>query len=120
MPPKQTVIHCTEIDIWNQFMNSGSNKLTVVDVYTSWCGPCEVMVPIFKNIYLLTDDADSRLQFLQIDSEKVPALKQFGGSSKPCFAFYLNGKLLPDVIRGANAPAITKFIKDHLPVKTEG
>eukprot|EP00742_Colponemidia_sp_Colp-10_P002402 GILJ01002560.1.p1 GENE.GILJ01002560.1~~GILJ01002560.1.p1 ORF type:complete len:123 (-),score=20.63 GILJ01002560.1:219-587(-) len=115
MPPKkETQTFVSDVETWNSFISSTNHRLVVVDVFSSWCGPCEVMIPTFKNINLQLDESDARIQFLAADADKVPAVKQHAGTSKPRFVFYKAGKVVGE-IHGANAPAIVKFIMENVP-----
>lgn len=38
----------------------------VVDVHKAWCGPCAVMEPTWKRIFLDNDDADNRIDFVSV------------------------------------------------------
>lgn len=68
------------------------SSTTVIDVFKTWCGPCEVIVPTFERVWLDYDEADKRVKFLAIDDsvltdEQKEALPLHEGS-KPLFLVY--------------------------------
>jgi len=50
---------------------SGSDKPVLVDFYATWCGPCQMMVPILEQVNTQLKD---RLQVVKIDTDKYPQL----------------------------------------------
>merc|ERR1719181_1532597 len=100
---------------WDSWMGT-ENKLLVVDIHKAWCGPCEVMNPTFRRLFLELDDSENRLQFLTADSSKISQLSEFAEnpSCKPLFKLYKNGQEL-DTITGANAPKIQSLVMEHVP-----
>ena len=65
----------------------------VVDVHKDWCGPCEVMKPTYRRLFLNLDDAENRVQFLTANVSKLAAFAEFGEdpSVKPLFIMYKVG-----------------------------
>jgi hypothetical protein len=57
-------------------VNETSQKLTIVDVHLSWCGPCILMQKIFQQMALRIDEWEARIEFLICDIEKVPYLSE--------------------------------------------
>jgi hypothetical protein len=43
-----------------------SKLSSVVDLHKEWCGPCEVMEPTFRRIFLDMDSADQRLAYFSV------------------------------------------------------
>jgi len=101
---------------WDYWMKESEKKLLVIDIHKSWCGPCQVMNPTFRRIFLDTDDADQRLQFLSADSSKISALaeRNENPSCKPFFQVYSNGASVGE-ITGANAPSLQTLILENMP-----
>ncbi|HBS47588.1 TPA: thioredoxin [Candidatus Dependentiae bacterium] len=63
----------------------------VIDVYATWCGPCQMMLPIFEEV---SKELSDKYKFvkLNIDESRELAFK-FGISSVPTFVFIKNGKI---------------------------
>lgn len=39
---------------------------TVLDIHQNWCGPCSVMEPTYRRIWLENDEADKRVRFFTV------------------------------------------------------
>src|SRR2546425_121335 len=64
----------------------------IVDVYASWCGPCQFMKPIFMQ---LEDEFKDRYRFATLNVEEDRDLSnELGISSIPAFLFFKNGTLV--------------------------
>jgi thioredoxin 1 len=64
----------------------GKSTLPVVlDVYATWCGPCQQMAPIFEE---LSDELGSKYKFakLNVDEAREISIK-YGVTSVPTFIF---------------------------------
>jgi thioredoxin 1 len=64
----------------------GNSKLPVVlDVYATWCGPCQQMAPIFEE---LAQELEGKYKFakLNVDEAREISIK-YGVTSVPTFIF---------------------------------
>jgi thioredoxin 1 len=69
-----------------------STKPVVVDVYASWCGPCQQMQPIFA---ALEKEMGEQYKFVQLNVDEARELSiKFGITSVPTFLFIKNGQVL--------------------------
>jgi thioredoxin 1 len=67
------------------------DKPIVIDVYATWCGPCQQMKPIFND---LAKEFDGRAKFTALNVDEVRDLSiMFGVTSVPTFVFYYNGEM---------------------------
>lgn len=64
----------------------------ILDVYASWCGPCQYMTPIFEE---LESELSDKYKFAKtnIDEERDIAIK-YNVSSIPTFVFIKKGQVL--------------------------
>ncbi|CAD7954077.1 unnamed protein product [Amoebophrya sp. A25] len=96
-------------------------RLIILDVYHSWYGPCAQMEPTFKSTATNTDFFDMRGIFYNMEIGVVPELSEKyiekKPKSKPLFLFYLNGKIVAEVL-GCDSPQILGALEEHLPVYT--
>jgi len=57
----------------------------VLDIYATWCGPCQHMSPIFEE---LAKEFESKYKFAKINVDESRELSiQYGVSSVPTFIF---------------------------------
>ena len=69
-----------------------SSLPVLIDVYATWCGPCQQMEPIFEE--LAKELAGKyKLVKINIDEERDLAIK-YNVSSIPTFLFIKNGELV--------------------------
>lgn len=63
----------------------------VIDVYASWCGPCQQMAPIFE---VLAKELKDEYKFVKLNVDEARDLSiQFGVTSVPTFIFVKNGQV---------------------------
>eukprot|EP00051_Salpingoeca_urceolata_P013476 m.169275 g.169275 ORF g.169275 m.169275 type:complete len:538 (-) comp17802_c1_seq3:45-1658(-) len=94
---------------WESYIQTPGLK--VVDAYTEWCGPCVALTQTMRKNKL--ELSDELLTFATANSNKVDALSSFSGTSRPTILFY-GGEVLVDVQQGADGPALSRRIKQHL------
>ncbi len=92
-----------EFEVLNEFKAEiQSDKLTVVDFYADWCGPCVAIAP--KYIELASKHTD--VHFLKVNVDKGEAIaEEFAIEAMPTFLFFKNGKQV-DKIVGADIKSI--------------
>ena len=66
-----------------------SDKLTVVDFWATWCGPCMMLGPVMEEVSAEMPDVD----FYKVNTdENVSLAMQLGIDAIPCVFFFRNGK----------------------------
>ncbi|XP_052417567.1 thioredoxin-like [Carassius gibelio] len=94
----------------NALKNAG-NKLVVVDFTATWCGPCQMIGPIFKAESEKPEN--SNVVFLKVDVDDAQDVSAFCDiKSMPTFQFYKNGKKI-DEFSGSNKDKLLKKISEH-------
>lgn len=69
---------------------SGSDVPVLVDFYATWCGPCQMMVPILDQV---NAHLKGRLQVVKIDTDKYPQLaSQYQVYALPTLVLFKNGQ----------------------------
>ncbi|CAK0846629.1 unnamed protein product [Prorocentrum cordatum] len=96
-------------------ISDAGNKLHIVDVYTKWCGPCNAMVPTFKNLQVNVDAFEDRCTISQVERNMLDEYRErFPDTSKPRFLFYKEGQEV-NFVEGVKAPEILEIIEKNLP-----
>lgn len=67
------------------------NKPVLVDFYADWCGPCQMMAPVLKEVALELGD---QVSIIKIDVDKnQPIAQRFGVRSIPNLILFKNGEI---------------------------
>ncbi|PSB35207.1 thioredoxin [filamentous cyanobacterium Phorm 46] len=91
---------------------SSSDLPVLVDFYATWCGPCQMMVPILEEVSGQTKD---RLMVVKIDTDKYEQLaSQYHINALPTLVLFKNGAEV-DRIEGVLQPAqLISRLQPHL------
>lgn len=69
-----------------------AQKPVIIDVYASWCGPCQQMMPIFEE---LDKEHGDKYKFVKLNVDESRDLAvQYGVTSIPTFVFIKNGQVV--------------------------
>ncbi len=69
-----------------------TDKPVLIDFYATWCGPCQMLAPILKDV---KNNLGERISIIKIDVDKnqeLAAMQQVRGV--PTMLLYQNGKQL--------------------------
>lgn len=89
-----------------------SSLPVVVDVYAAWCGPCQMMAPLFEELATQHAASYSFLK-LDVDAERDVAVR-FGIMSIPTFLFFKQGTLAGQEMGYMSKADLESKIKQHL------
>lgn len=68
-----------------------STKPVLVDFYTEWCQPCQILIPVLHEI---VRDLGDRIKVIKIDIEKNREVSHmYGVGQLPTLMLFKNGKL---------------------------
>lgn len=89
-----------------------SSKPVILDVYASWCGPCQQMIPIFQE---LEKELGSTYTFakLNVDEARDISIK-LGVTSVPTFIFVKNGQIKAKETGYISKDGLKEKIATHL------
>ncbi|KAG9130840.1 hypothetical protein Leryth_016975 [Lithospermum erythrorhizon] len=67
-----------------------SDKPVLVDFYATWCGPCQLMVPILNEV---GESLQDKIKIVKIDTEKYPAIaNKYNIQALPTFIVFKDGE----------------------------
>lgn len=79
-----------------------SNKLTVVDFWAEWCGPCRAIGPVIEE---LSKEYDGKVNVGKVNVDHNPQISMnYGITSIPAILFIKNGQVV-DKLVGAQPKA---------------
>jgi len=81
-----------------------SNKPIILDVYATWCGPCQQMTPIIEELEKEFGD-EYKFAKLNVDEAREISIKDYGVTSVPTFVFIKNG-----VVKGKETGYMSKEV----------
>lgn len=84
-----------------------SDKMVLVDFYADWCGPCQMMVPIIKEIS--EERQDIKVCKLNVDNNPNMAMK-YKVASIPFFAIFKNGEVYKKTLGYQSKEDILKLL----------
>ena len=69
-----------------KLLETNANKLTVVDFTASWCGPCQMIAPVYEKMSKKYTDVD----FVKVDvDENEETAEKCEVEAMPTFIFYV-------------------------------
>ncbi len=81
----------------------------LVDFYADWCGPCQMMSPILKEV---AQELGDQVKIIKIDVDKnQPLAQQFGVRSIPTLILFKNGKVVSKKAGLLTKRDLTSFLK---------
>jgi thioredoxin 1 len=90
-----TMLIISDIKVFTQQIINGTG-LQIVRFCTEWSGPCQIMAPIYREMYNRYKQSAS---FYRIDVDKSPLLKkEFGIVELPSILFYKNGNVIDHAV----------------------
>ena len=69
-----------------------SNKPVILDIYATWCGPCQQMNPILDELEKELGDT-YKFAKLNVDEAREISIKDYGVTSVPTFVFIKDGAI---------------------------
>ena len=83
-----------------------SDKLTMVDFWAEWCGPCRAIGPVVEE---LSKEYDGKVNIGKVNVDKNPQLSiNYGITSIPAIVFVKGGKVVDKLV---GAQPKSNFVK---------
>ena len=89
-----------------------SEKLTLVDFWAEWCGPCKQIGPILEEI---ADEKKEKLKILKLNIDANPETPQkYNVRGIPTLMLFKDGTLVDTKIGSLPKPNLNDWIESHL------
>lgn len=89
-----------------------SEKLVLVDLYATWCGPCRALAPVLEEIAEKYQD-QIKVVKVNVDEEESIAAR-FGVMSIPTVLFFRDGKTVASFVGLKSPSEIESIVEKHL------
>lgn len=89
-----------------------SDKLSMIDFWAEWCGPCRAIGPVVEE---LSKEYEGKVNVGKVDVDKNPDLSvQYGITSIPAILFVKEGKVVDKLIGAQPKSNFVKRLEAHL------
>lgn len=102
------MITITEKNFVSEVENS--DRLTIIDFWAAWCGPCKMLSPVFQEL----SEEFPEVKFCKVNVDEQRELaKKFGIGGIPTLVFMLDGNIAETVIGYRAKEELAQLIKDY-------
>lgn len=89
-----------------------SDKVTVVDFWAPWCGPCKMLGPVIEE---LSKEMTEGIKFVKVNVDENPiSATQYKVASIPTVAIFKNGEIQETLIGFRPKQAMQSSIEKHI------
>ena len=87
-------------------------KLTLVDFWATWCGPCRKLSPVIDE---LANEFDGKVKFVKIKAdENLETAQKYSISGVPCLLIFKNGQPVERIVNIVPKSIIVNNLNKHL------
>ncbi len=103
-------VELTDANFQEKVLNS--DKLSVIDFWAEWCGPCRAIGPIIEE---LSKEYSEKINVGKVNVDHNPQLSvNYGITSIPAILFLKDGKVIDKLIGAQPKGNFVKKIEQHL------
>ena len=89
-----------------------SDKLVVVDMWATWCGPCRMIAP---HIEAISTEYEGRVVVGKLDVDSNPQVPtNYGIMNIPTILFFKNGNVVDKIVGAVPKKIIAEMVEKHL------
>jgi thioredoxin 1 len=89
-----------------------SDKLTVIDFWAEWCGPCRAIGPVIEE---LSKEYDGRVNVGKLNVDHNPEVSMnYGNTYIPAILFIKNGQVVDKLVGAQPKGNFVKKIEAHI------
>lgn len=89
-----------------------SDKLVVVDFFAEWCGPCQMLAPIIKN---LDEKYDGRVEFYKVNvDENQDCAIRYGVTAMPTLVLFKDNQEVERQVGYLEQDELEEIIEEFL------
>ncbi len=89
-----------------------SDKLVLVDLYATWCGPCKALAPLLEEI---SEKYAEKIKVVKVNVDEEESLAvRFGVASIPTVIFFKNGQTVASFVGFKGISEIEKIVNKHI------
>lgn len=104
------MVHIVDTDNEVNDLIATSKSLVVVDVFTTWCGPCKILSPKLD----MMEAEFTNVKFVKVDADKMSSYADDNGvNALPTIILFKNGKEV-ERIAGLNERSLRDAITKHM------
>ena len=104
------VIEITDESFENEVSNA--DKLTLVDFWAEWCGPCRKLAPVLDE---LANEYSEKVKFVKIKAdENMQTAQKYSVSGLPCMLIFKNGEPVERIVNMVPKSIIVSNLNKHL------
>ncbi len=89
-----------------------SDKITLVDFWAPWCGPCRAVAPVLEEI---AQEHSDKLQVVKLNTDENPQITgKLGITSIPTLHVYMGGEIVKTIIGARPKPVLLRELQPFL------
>lgn len=102
--------HIENEKILTEVLNN--DKLVVIDFFAEWCGPCQMLTPIIKDLDI---EYNGSVEFYKVNvDESQDCAIRYGVTAMPTLIFFKNGEEVEREVGFLEKEELKKIIDEYL------